>query len=97
MNLSSYGGRQTCKEIIEHDKLQARHNCIGSFPRRTTHSLARLALTESLDNFHTFQTLQARIQHSPVLLLPNPSHLSWSYPPSPIATHVSDTCRLCRC
>ncbi|KAG1775000.1 FAD dependent oxidoreductase [Suillus placidus] len=54
-----------------------------------TISLARLALTEFLDNLHTFQTLQARIQGSPGLPLPNPSRSFWSYPPSPIATHVS--------
>ncbi|KAG1883763.1 hypothetical protein F4604DRAFT_1736281, partial [Suillus subluteus] len=50
----------------------------------------RLALTEFLDNLHTIQTLQARIQHSPGLPLPNSSHLFWSYPPSPIATHVAN-------
>ncbi|KAG1794184.1 FAD dependent oxidoreductase [Suillus plorans] len=54
-----------------------------------TLSLVRLALTEFLDNLHTFQTLQARIQRSPGLPLPNPSRSFWCYPPSPIATHVS--------
>ncbi|KAG1720741.1 hypothetical protein EDB19DRAFT_1775556 [Suillus lakei] len=52
-------------------------------------SLIRLALTEFLNNLHTLQTLQARIQRSPGLPLPNPSRSFWSYPPSPIATHVS--------
>ncbi|KAG1740795.1 FAD dependent oxidoreductase [Suillus paluster] len=52
-------------------------------------SLVRLALTEFLDNLRTFQTLQDRIQRSPGLPLPNPSRSFWSYPPSPIATHVS--------
>ncbi|KAG1888170.1 hypothetical protein F4604DRAFT_1715862, partial [Suillus subluteus] len=50
----------------------------------------RLALTEFLDNLHIIQTLQARIQHSPGLPIPIPSHLFWSYPLSPIATRVAD-------
>ncbi|KAG1879813.1 hypothetical protein F4604DRAFT_1751686, partial [Suillus subluteus] len=52
----------------------------------------RLALTEFLDDLHTIQTLQARIQHSPGLPLPNPSCSFWFYPPLPITTHVSDAC-----
>ncbi|KAG1879841.1 hypothetical protein F4604DRAFT_1954187 [Suillus subluteus] len=31
---------RTCKEIIEHDKLQARHNCIGSFLPAMSNTLA---------------------------------------------------------
>ena len=52
-------------------------------------SLLRLALNEFLDNLRTFQILQARIQRSPGLPLPNPTPSFWCYPPSPIATHAS--------
>ncbi|KAG1879839.1 hypothetical protein F4604DRAFT_1751877 [Suillus subluteus] len=60
-NLSSMEGEQhrTCKEIIEHDKLQACYSSIGSFLPAigNTLSLNHLALTEFLNSLDTFQTL----------------------------------------
>ncbi|KAG1869432.1 hypothetical protein DFJ58DRAFT_837726 [Suillus subalutaceus] len=54
-----------------------------------TLSLIRLALIEFLENLHTFQTFQSRIQHPPGLPLLNPNRSFWSYLPYPIAAHVS--------
>jgi hypothetical protein len=49
------GQHRTCKEIVEHDKLQARTTVSDpSFPRWATR---RPALIEFLDNLHTFQSL----------------------------------------
>jgi hypothetical protein len=49
------GQHRTCKEIVEHDKLQARTTAsVPSFPWRAT---LRPVLTELLDNLHTFQSL----------------------------------------
>ncbi|KAG1873087.1 hypothetical protein F4604DRAFT_1955589 [Suillus subluteus] len=92
VNLSNYGG-QTALNLQGKHRTQMRESVLPEGkklpPMGNTLSLIRLELTEFLDNLHTFQTFQARIQRFLELSLPNPSRSFWSYLPSPIAAHGS--------